>query len=57
MATLKSTFLASFSLLLAFMLLELWRPAFVTAFFNITALATVVFISGILWILSQEKRD
>jgi len=55
MPFLRSTFFASLSLLLAFMLLELWRPAFVTAFFNVTVLGAVIFVSGVLWILSRER--
>ena len=55
MALFRSTFFASLSLLVIFIFLEFWRPAFVTAFFNITALGAVVLVSGLLWILSRDK--
>lgn len=58
MATInKNIFFASLSLLVVFVLLEVRRPAFVTAFFNITTLAAVVLVSGVLWILSRARGE
>ena len=53
----KNIFFASLSLLVVFVLLEVLRPVFVTAFFNIAALGAVVFVSGALWILSRARGE
>ncbi len=51
----RDAFFVSLGTFIVYSLLELWRPRFVTAYFNLNALLLFVIVTGIIY-LSKDKN-